>query len=224
MIKMIQAIFWDYDNTILSTEEAHWNKHCITLAKYGIVLNSSFRKRIYENNGHQNWEWISRELGLSLPEKDYLEQIDSEFQKHLLDLEMRPGVFEVFQLIKELNIPQAIITNARRNSAQPVLDQKKISSFMQFIFYKEDYEGRKPEPAPYLRGFEKMESLLNKPIEPKRCLAIEDDPKGVESAHRAGAIVIHRKLKEQDPHTSYADHTCFHKEDFLKIIRNLLRQ
>lgn len=218
----IQAVFWDYDNTIFATAEAHWNKHRIVLAKYGIQLKESYRKRVYENNGSQNWEWMHKELGLKVSEKEYLEEIDQEFQRHMISLEMRPGVNELFKLLQKFKIPQAIITNARKNSAKPVLDEKKITPYMQFILFKEDYNGRKPEPAPYLKGFEKMSQILKKSIEPKRCIAIEDDPNGVESAHRAGAIVIHRKILPSDPDSPFADYCCYEKEDFIKIINRLL--
>lgn len=219
---MIQAVFWDYDNTILATAEAHWRKHQTVLARYQIELSENYRKRIYENNGSQNWCWLKNELGLNVLEKEYLEEIDIEFHRHMCTLEMRPGVAELLEFIKNIGIPQAIITNARKNSAKPVLDEKKISSFMKFILYKEDYEGRKPAPAPYLRGFEKMELLTGKAIEPKRCLVIEDDPLGVESAHKAGSIVIQRKLNENDSDSPYADYNCFFKDDFIKIVKSLL--
>lgn len=140
----------------------------------------------------------------------------------MIKLEVRPGVTELFELIEKLGIPQGIITNARRNSAEPVLNEKKITSLMRLILFKEDYKGRKPEPTPYLSGFEKMGIILNETIEPKRCIAIEDDPNGVESAHEAGAIVVHRKLSEDEADSPYADYCCFHKDDFIKIIKTLL--
>src|SRR5262249_31486806 len=146
----IQSVFWDYDNTILATADAHWKKHETVLARYGIHLNPAFRKRIYENNGSQNWEWLREELGLQASEKEYLESIDSEFQQHPPQWQLRPGFASVLQLIGSLNIPQAIITNARRNSAKPILAIKNITPLMQFVLFKEDYEGRKPDPAPYL--------------------------------------------------------------------------
>lgn len=219
----IQAVFWDYDNTILSTAEAHWKKHKTVLARHGIELSEIFRKRIYENNGNQNWAWLKNELGLNVPEKEYLEEIDVEFQRHMIDLEIRPGVTELFDLIEKKGIPQAIITNARKNSAKPVLDEKGIASRMHFILYKEDYEGRKPEPTPYLRGIEKMEALLKKHIEPNRCIAIEDDPNGVESAHRAGVMVIQRKLSENEADHPHANYCCSHKDDFIRIVKTLLK-
>ncbi len=218
----IQAVFWDYDNTILATADAHWKKHQTVLATHGIQLDEVFKKKIYANNGNQNWEWMSQELGLKVPQEEYLKAVDREFQQYMLNLEMRPGVAELFTLIKNLGLPQGIITNARRNSAEPVLDERGITSFMRLILFKEDYQGRKPEPTPYLSGFEKMGILLKESIEPKRCIVIEDDPNGVESAHKAGAIVIHRKLSEEEPDSPLADYCCFHKDDFIKIMTTLL--
>lgn len=218
----IQAVFWDYDNTILATAEAHWKKHQVVLLGLGIELSEIYRQQIYENNGNQNWAWMSKDLGLAVPEKEYLAAVDGEFQRHMLSLEMRPGVADLFELLNQRGIPQAIITNARRDSAKPVLDGKNITPLMQFVLFKEDYSGRKPEPTPYLQGFQKMGEILRCVLDPKRCLAIEDDPKGVESAHRAGAIVIHRKLDPEDPPAPYADYSCFHSEDLFKIVYKFL--
>lgn len=218
----IQAVYWDYDNTIVATAEAHWKKHLTVLAQHGIELNETFRTKVYENNGNQNWKWMRDELNLKVSEKKYLEEVDCEFQRYMSELEIRPGVTELFELISTLNIPQAIITNARKNSAKSVLDVKGITPFMEFILFKEDYEGRKPEPAPYLHGLKKMEEVLGESIAPRRCIAIEDDPKGVESAYRAGVNVIHRKLNENDADSPYANYCCYHKDDFIKIVRDLL--
>ena len=220
----IQAVFWDYDNTILSTAEAHFRKHQKVLSRYGIELDETDRQRIYENNGHQNWDWIQNRWGLSCSKNDYLEAIDFEFQKEIINIEIRPGVMELFEWIKKLKLPQAIITNARKSSAKRVLDEKNITPFMDFILFKEDYEGRKPDPSPYLKGFEQMQLLLGKSIESKQALAIEDDPKGVISAHKAGLIVVQRKFNEKEVDSPYADYCCFHKEAFVKIVKNLLQK
>lgn len=219
----VQAFFWDYDNTILETADAHWNKHQVVLARYGIKLSESHRKRVYENNGNQNWDWMSTELGLKVPEKTYLEEVDFEFQRHMINLQMRPGVSLLFKEIFNAGIPQAIITNARRDSAEPVLKAKEIMPFMKFVLFKEDYHGRKPEPSPYLTGFKKMSEILGESIDPKRCIAVEDDPKGVESAHRAGAVVIHRKLGIEEADSPYANYSCFQEQDFINLVRVFLK-
>ncbi len=218
----IQAIFWDYDNTILATAEAHWQKHQSVLARQGIKLHDNYRHRVYENNGQQNWQWLKEELGLVFTEKEYLQAIDLEFGQFLQNLQMRPGVEKLLNLADQKSIPQAIVTNARKASAKPVLDAKNITTRMQFILYKEDYQGRKPNPLPYLSALAKMATFLKQPLDPKRCLIIEDDPKGVESAHKAGAIVIQRKISESAQESPYANYCCYHEADFIKTVENLL--
>lgn len=222
-MKSIQAIFWDYDNTLLATAESHWNKHLSVLKRKGIFLDEKHRKRIYENNGNQNWQWMNQELGLETPQNEYLEEIDAEFQKHLLALEMRPGVATVLDFVHQMNIPQAIVTNSRTDSAKPILTKKGILQRMNLALFKEDYEGRKPQPEPYLAALKKMSDFLKHPIDSRRCLAVEDDPKGVESAHRAGLIVIHRKLCETDPDCIYANYSCFHESDFVNLMKKLIQ-
>lgn len=221
-IMNVQAFFWDYDNTILETAEAHWNKHRVVLAKHGLTLNKSFRQRVYENNGSQNWEWMKETLGLKVGQREYLEAIDEEFQRHMMDLQLRPGIEEIFKLLIDLKVPQAIITNGRRQSVEPVLHQKNIFSLMSFVLCKEDYDGRKPDPQPYFLGFQKMEAFIRGPVCPARCIVVEDDPKGVESAHKAGAIVIQRKLHENQPDCQYANYRCHKKQDFIAIVKHLL--
>lgn len=220
----IKAVFWDYDNTLFKTLGAHWAKHETVLDRHGIKLDEIFRQRIYENNGNQNWKWMQKELGLDVPQEKYLAEVDAEFQKHMMNLEMRPGVQPLLNAIHELGLPQAIITNARGDSAKPVLDGRKITPLMKFILFKEDYEGRKPDPTPYLKGLEKMAALLGEKIEPKNCIAIEDDPLGVQSARNAGMLVIHRKLNESDPDSPDADYCCFGEEEFIKIVLGLLKR
>ncbi len=43
------------------------------------------------------------------------------------------------------------------------------------------------------------------------------------SAHKAGAIVIHRKLKENEATSPCTHYSCFHEDDFIKIVRHLLK-
>jgi HAD superfamily hydrolase (TIGR01509 family) len=208
----MKAVFWDYDNTLVETEALHFEKHRSVLSRYGIVLEERWRGTIYHNNSHQNWLWLEKTFSIPVSKELYLSQIDLEFQKKAFALTLRPGVEKVMADLAALKIPQAIITNARKCSAEPVLIQKGILPLMQFALYSEDYEGRKPDPSPYLAGIQKMG------VEAGECLAIEDDPKGVESAKRAGLIVIHRKLRREDPDSSFADYVCFEGAELISYV------
>ncbi|MEM8833392.1 MAG: HAD family phosphatase [Pseudomonadota bacterium] len=190
----ILYVFWDSDNTLVNTAEHHWRKHFETLKTLGIDLDEKFRKRVYENNGKQNYAWIKQELGLDLTEEEYLEKIDSWYFDHIGDVEIREGVLEAIDFFNNHNIPQAVVSNGRRNSVLPALKAKELDQYFKFILCKEDYEGRKPEPTPYLTALTKMQKIMDEAMPPENCLVIEDDPLGVQAGEAAGMAVLYRPI------------------------------
>ncbi|MCB1529966.1 MAG: HAD family phosphatase [Rhodospirillales bacterium] len=190
----VQYVFWDSDNTLVDTAEHHWRKHFETLKKHDIALGDQYRRHIYENNGVQNWEWLTEELGLSIPCEDYLDEIDGWYIDHIGEINVRPGIAEALDYFEGKNIPQAVVSNGRRRSVMAALEAKDISPRMKFILCKEDYEGRKPDPSPYLTALRKMEEITGQKIDPAACLVIEDDPLGVQAGKAAGMQVLHRPM------------------------------
>lgn len=218
----IRALFWDSDNTIVDTGAMHWRKHCETLAHMGIVLSHSDRERIYTNNGQQNWEWLSRERGLSLPCDEYLARIDQWYADHIAEVQMRPGVDDVMNLAAINDIHQVVVSNGRRHSVMMSLVPHNIPARVRFVMCKEDYEGRKPDPAPYLAALARLNAETGLSLQPSDCLAIEDDPKGVESAVRAGMAVIHRKLSPDQPDAENAAFAVYLPGEFIHIFRQMI--
>ena len=58
-------------------------------------------------------------------------------------------LIEALDYFKQGNVPQAVVSNGRRKSVLSALQAKKLFPYFDFILCKEDYEGRKPDPAPY---------------------------------------------------------------------------
>ena len=195
----IHYVFWDSDNTLVETATHHWRKHVEVLKSLGIFLDEKHRQKIYENNGIQNWEWIKEELNLQLPQNDYLSKIDAWYFDHIDEIKIRDGVIDAIQYFKRNNVKQAVVSNGRQKSVMAALDAKKLSQNFEFIFCKEDYEGRKPDPAPYLAALNKMATLTSEDIKPENCLVIEDDPLGVEAGKAAGMSVLHRPIGDNSP-------------------------
>ena len=198
MIK-IQYVFWDSDNTLVNTAEHHWRKHVETLKANGITLDPKYRIKVYENNGAQNWSWMTKELGLKLHKDDYLDQIDKWYFEHINEVEIRKGVLEAIKYFEQNGVRQAVVSNGRRRSVLSALEAKKLYPHFDFILCKEDYEGRKPDPAPYLTALKKMEELEKEKIDPATCLVIEDDPLGVQAGKAADMTVLHRPIGDESP-------------------------
>ncbi|HPF78991.1 MAG TPA: HAD family phosphatase [Alphaproteobacteria bacterium] len=195
----ILYVFWDSDNTLVNTAEHHWRKHVETLKTLGITLDDTYRRKIYENNGAQNWEWLTEDLGLNILRQDYLDKIDNWYFDHIDEIEIRAGVLEAIRYFDDNNIPQAVVSNGRRRSVMAALDAKDLSRHFKFILCKEDYTGRKPSPAPYLSALKKMEELEGEKISADTCLVVEDDPLGVQAGEAAGMAVLHRPIGDDKP-------------------------
>ena len=195
----IQYVFWDSDNTLVETAQHHWRKHYETLQTYNIDLDDQYRQRIYENNGAQNWAWITDDLGLSVPQKVYLDRIDQWYFDHIDEIQIRTGVLDAIRYFDDNNIPQAVVSNGRRRSVMAALEAKDLARHFKFVLCKEDYEGRKPDPAPYLAALGKMKVAVNENIDPATCLVIEDDPLGVQAGEAAGMAVFHRPIGDDKP-------------------------
>lgn len=194
----IKYVFWDSDNTLVNTYHHHWNKHVETLKQHNIVLGEEWKERIYTNNGSQNWEWLRAELGLKVEKEEYLNQIDQWYFDHIAQIQIRDGVLDALDMFEAANLPMGVVSNGRRRSVMSALNAKNLSPRFQFVLCIEDYEGRKPEPTPYLAAKNKMQQITGVEINSKDCLVIEDDPKGVESGLAAGMAVLHRAIGDDN--------------------------
>ena len=216
----INYIFWDSDNTLIDTFALHWAKHLNTLQKHGIALDDKYKPRIHHNNGQQNWEWMTAELGLLVPQHDYLAEIDEWYAKNANKLQFLEGVEEALQYFQDKGFKQCVVSNGRRSSVLPAHKALGTEKYFEFILCKEDYEGRKPDPAPYLTALNKMSAIEGRDIAPSECLAIEDDPLGVEAAKRAGFTTIYRPTSLVSQTSEFADYIV--TDSFLKTIHSVI--
>lgn len=218
----IRYIFWDSDNTLIDTFALHWAKHVNTLKKHAIELDDKYKPRIHHNNGQQNWEWMAAELGLLVPQHDYLTEIDEWYASNADKLEFLSGVEDALKFFLEKGFKQCVVSNGRKSSVLPAHKALSTEKYFEFIMCKEDYEGRKPDPAPYLKALEKMSETEGRNILPDECVAIEDDPLGVEAAKRAGFTTIFRPTSLVTQISEFADYTVKNKEEFLNSIKKIL--
>lgn len=194
----VKYVFWDSDNTLVNTYAHHWNKHVETLKSLGIHLGAEWKDRIYTNNGAQNWEWLSADMGLKMPKEEYLDAIDAWYYAHIDQIELRDGIEDALTLFEKAGVPMGVVSNGRKRSVMTALEAKKLTPYFNFVLTIEDYQGRKPDPAPYLAAKTKMQQIYGHAIDPQDCLVIEDDPKGVQAAIAAGMNVIDRPIADQD--------------------------
>lgn len=211
-------IFWDCDSTLLDNSELHWQKHLAVTGHHGFNLKPEYREAFYHNNGQQNWQMMNADLGFNVPMEQYLSEIDAWYHAKILEIPLRPGVQFALNHFKQNSAHQCVVTNARTTSVRPMIENKGLMKYFDFMLCKEDYPDRKPHPAPYLTAHARMQDLTGQQIDKRDCIAIEDDPYGVTSAASAGIPVIHRRLKDDLPPAPDAMISVYSEGDFLKAL------
>ena len=188
----IRLVIWDHDNTLIPTAELHFKKHDVELRKHGIILSSEDYPRIAKNNGRQNWQWLSEERGLSLPLETYLKNIDTHYSAEIGKISFNPGILESITLLNKHGMKQGIVSNARRSSLMSSVKAHHLDQTMDFIWGKEDYDGRKDTHSTYPKILNALPEHTQGNIQakPENTLFFDDDPDCITAAQQAGIQAV----------------------------------
>lgn len=111
--------------------------------------------------------------------KAYIAQIEQ-----LSELPLSLHLEEFLLQLKEQDIVISLVTGASRSVVEYILKRANLWGKFDLIITGDDTAISKPEPDPYLLA------LKNLCLQPHECLAIEDNPIGIESAKRAKIQVV----------------------------------
>lgn len=183
---MIQTVIFDMDGTLIDTEKYYrvfWPK---ALATFGYTMTDeqalSMRSlgrpfapvRLKEMFGEELDYYAVRNL-----RKDMMEE-------HLdrVGLELKPGVLECLQTLREKGVTIAIATATDMERTEKYLAKLGIREYFDRLISATMVKEGKPSPDIYLYACEQLGE------KPENCIAVEDSPNGVLSAYRAGCKVV----------------------------------
>jgi len=132
------------------------------LANRGRILSDSYLDRL-----------------LADKKKAYREQIDQ-----LPDLPISAQLTDFLTQLKSQEIAVGLVTGTPRSEVEYILQKTKLAQYFSTIVAGDDLISSKPEPEPYLLAVENLS------LQPSQCLAIEDNPVGIQAAKRANIQVV----------------------------------
>ncbi len=91
---------------------------------------------------------------------------------------------EFLTQLKTENLAIGLVTGTPRSEVEYILQRTELAAYFDVIVAGDDLEASKPEPDPYLLA------VKNLNLQPSECLAIEDNPVGIEAAKRAKIQVV----------------------------------
>jgi HAD superfamily hydrolase (TIGR01509 family) len=181
----LAGVLFDMDGTLVDSEKV-WDVGLAELADhYGSQLSAAARARMVGSSMLHSMAILHEDIGqpwrVGADSLIWLERRVKEL--FVTGLIWRPGAAELLHEVGEAGIPAALVTATSRHLVEVALQTIGRQHFAAVVCGDEVDEG-KPHPCPYLTAA----TLLGVPIE--RCVAIEDSPTGIASAHAAGAVVL----------------------------------
>jgi HAD superfamily hydrolase (TIGR01509 family) len=190
---MIKAILFDFNGVIIDDEPLQMNAYKEILAKEGIALTE---EQYYARLGMDDRTFIEdvyREAEKEPGTNKVLEVAlakTARWRELIADeLPIFPGVVDFIRKM-EHEFALGIVSMAKREEIEYVLESAGLSECFSIIVSAEDIENCKPHPECYLKGFNALDSYRIRrqhlPMVHKECLVIEDSPPGIIAGKKAG--------------------------------------
>lgn len=106
-------------------------------------------------------------------------------------IQLKPGAKEILTFLREKNIVTAIATCTNIERANQYLKQIGLYDLLDRVISASMVETGKPAPDIYLYACKELG------LNPANCMAVEDSPNGIHSAHDAGCNVV--MVPDQSP-------------------------
>lgn len=180
----LAAVLWDMDGTLIDSEPLWIKVELEMLDRYDLAMSEDTHKRMI---GSGLWAAAEhfRELGVPLTADEIVFEWVAGVSRGIAEGEptWRPGALELLASLRENSVPCALVTMSVRALAEKVVAMLPTGTF-QAIIAGDEVQHEKPHPDPYLRGAAALGVSI------ADCVAFEDSPTGLRSAHASGAIAI----------------------------------
>lgn len=182
----VRGVLFDMDGVILDTEKlyARFWKEAANALGYPMTHEQALGMRSLNREAGQAKLESYFGPGIShhqvrMKRIELMEAYVEEF-----GVDPKPGVRELLTYLKEKKIAAAITTSSPLERVQRYLARLGFLELFDKICTGYEVPKGKPEPDIYLYGAASLNLM------PEECLAIEDSPAGLLSAHRAGCVTV----------------------------------
>lgn len=186
----LQAIIFDFDGVIANSEPLHLRAYQQTLGDMGLYFGrDEYYSRYLGFDDVGVFERLSRDRSLGWTDVQVNDLIAAKGAKlqelvHAGEVLFR-GAAE-FVKASAAVVPIAIASGAMRHEIDEIVHGAGLAALFATIVASGDTPESKPSPAPYRLAFERLRDTSGLPLDPARCVAIEDSRWGLESARGAG--------------------------------------
>ena len=180
----LQAVLFDMDGTLVDTERFWIEAEYELVAAHGGSWSDAQAHALVGRALLDSAVYIRDHGPVPLTPPEIVDELlvrVIDAARH--DAPLRPGVHDLLSRLRAAGVPRAMVTMSYENLARTVADQLGPGAF-DVIVAGDQVDYGKPHPEPYLTAAARLG------VDPTRCVAIEDSPPGIASAHAAGCVVL----------------------------------
>ena len=184
----MKAVVFDMDGVIFDSEKLYRKHWMITGSEYGITKEEMQEvcDLLAGATKERNEKMMKARFGEDFDYMTFraktMERMDNEILQE--GLELKPGVLEMFQYLKDNHYRIGLATSTHQERAERNLKNAGILEVFDHIVYGGTVENGKPAPDIYLKACEELG------VEPEQAIGIEDSINGVKSSAAAGLYTI----------------------------------
>ncbi|MDO4719864.1 MAG: HAD family phosphatase [Peptostreptococcaceae bacterium] len=190
---MFQAVIFDMDGTLISTEKDHETAAVRALKHFGVpeVRDDRLLERIAVRasgtTNQRTMQIIIEELNLDLSSDMLVRQKSAELRKiyeSKTDWGLNPGVASLIENLYRLGLRMAVASSSPYDEILYLTERFGICKYFDLLFSGDFVPRSKPEPDIFLETARKLD------VKPSHCLVFEDSKNGVEAAKAAGMFTV----------------------------------
>lgn len=181
---MLEAVFFDMDNTLVDTEWAAAKAVCLGVESFGKVLDPVDEAGVIGLPWNAVFDNTISKYELPIDRENFKDLVLAAKAKLMADdPRILPGAIEAVKTCAA-RWPVAVVSGSYRHEVAETLELIKLEPFIRFFISNEDVNPGKPHPGPFLEASRRLE------VEPANCLVFEDSEVGIAAAKAAGMICI----------------------------------
>ncbi len=180
----LQAVMFDMDGLLVDSEPLWFEAEAAIMARMGSPWGPADQQHLIGGSLARSTAYMQSKAAQSVPQ----EVIGQWLVQGMADLirergvQVMPGALELLAEIAVAGLPHALVTSAEPEIMAAALDS--IGVRFPVTVCAADVARGKPDPEPYLRAAARLG------VPPTRCVALEDSPTGITSAHAARCTVV----------------------------------
>ena len=178
-------VIFDMDGVIFDSERAYIDLYKELAPRYGLDDVDAVHRACMDSIGvtrQKTKEIFFSYVGHEFDYDRYREEVQVELNKR--EFELKPGVFQLFDWLREQKVPIALASSTRYVSVSRMLGDAGLTDYFDAIVCGDMVSHSKPHPEIFLTAASRLGA------DPTECYVIEDSYNGIRAAKAAGTHPI----------------------------------